>query len=147
MILAQSSPRCAFSITYDTGNIFETGKVIARIKNTAAEVLILPESFSFCNLYIAKVELWNNEKGQYEHWKSQKKDIDCFANREKTQKLKSGKSTSFILNLKSDLDMMLFGGFFENSKELKYRILLHFPVYGKACSNEVSENSEWIYVN
>lgn len=138
---------CGYSVIFDSTEFKNTGKIKAYIKNIGNKNLDVPNKFSFCNLYLIGYEIYNEETKQYENAKKWKKDIDCFTYRTRNKNLKPNKILVYTLDLKSDFNIMMQDNFYEQNKNVKYRVKLDFPIYSKNCNSDEVENIDWIYNN
>jgi len=136
---------CGYSISFDSTEFNSTGKVKTFIKNIGKENLIVPNKLSFCNLYLLQFENYNEETKQFENAKKWKKDIDCFTYKTRDRVLKPNKIFVYILDLKSDFDVMMNDNFWEANKNINYRLKLDFPIYSKKCKTDEVEQIDWIY--
>lgn len=136
---------CQFSVIINSDKLKETGVFQLVIKNTGDKSFKVPKKINLCNIRLENLELLNKENGNYEKMKMANKDIDCFKY-EKRKIIKPNKIYKYIVDIKSDFDVMQANNFFDTFNDKTYRFKISFYLdFDNQCGDSNNLITDWIY--
>jgi len=139
---------CQYIVKVNADGLKETGKIRLFIQNTGKETFKVSEKLNFCNIRLADLESFNQDTQSFEKLNISQKDIDCFKYQDKSKSLKPDKAYTYIIDIKSDFEILLNKSFFDVFRNKRYRFKISFALDSyKLCRKSNTLITDWIYKN